>query len=152
SLNALATRLPAEGKPWNALKEGLSLVLAEASCPRQALPYIERHVVEERTWLFLDALDEVEPQYETQLGRILTALESWPGRVVITSRPYAYAAQRLPFDAVTEYRLAPLTPVHAEEFVDRWGGSAEKAAALKALLSESPAAGDLAQNPFLLTL
>ncbi len=149
SLDALVRALPEGSRPpEEALLHALRVALHESGCPARAVPHVLARVRTEHAWLLLDALDEVEKVGE--LPRVFVPLAEWQSRVVITSRPYGYAAQRLPFP-VTEYRLAPFTPMQAEAFIERWGGDVERQARLTDLLGRSPAiAIGLANSPHVL--
>ena len=99
TFNALAEQtIPAGATPGQALRRALAGVLRETGCPRIAANYLAGHAHDRRSWLFLDALDEAGD--DEALTRIFAALEKWQSRVIIASRPYGYAGQRLPFDVI----------------------------------------------------
>jgi hypothetical protein len=121
------------------------------SCGKAAR-YLAEHAHERRTWLILDALDEVSEGDDLRcLYSLLGALRSWHCRVLITSRPYGYERRALPFD-VSEYRLAPFSSPQIEQFVRQWSADTQQQNEMLTLLRASFALQQISQNPFLLTL
>jgi hypothetical protein len=113
--------------------------------------YVAAHVHESRTWLFLDALDEVQADL-AQLRRLWDVLNQWQCRVFITSRPDGYKSATFPFDIV-EYRLAPLTPRQSSAFVRRWfQDKRDQQRMVASLLPRTTTIRAMATNAFLLTL
>jgi antitoxin component of RelBE/YafQ-DinJ toxin-antitoxin module len=154
SLIITQQKLAAKGKimgktPDEAWRLTLTTVLIEMGYPKLAVEYLVSHVHQQRCWLFLDALDEAGD--DEVLGNLFKALKDWQCCVLITSRPYGYR-MKLPFDLVTEYRLAPLTTAQARQFIDKWFAGNDRQAMMNHLLSRSPSVQQVSQNPFLLTL
>jgi hypothetical protein len=154
-LNVLTSReAPAGEPPEESLRASLVHALTAMGC-KEVAPYLAAHAHEERSWLFLDALDEVSthPETEKALNRLFAVLREadWRCRVVITSRPYGYRERSLPFD-VSEYRLAQFSAGQQRAFIAKWAGPGDGQARMAAVLARSPAVEQAAQNPFLLTL
>lgn len=153
-LSKLTEREPLLGESaeeW--LRASLSLVLRE-KCPETLARYLSAHAHERRVCLFLDALDEV--QDTAQLARIVEALSGWTCSVIITSRPYGYEHRAPLFAKLSAtapvYRLAPFDRDQSHSLASKWFGASERLSHLNELLSRSPSAQRLSQNPFLLTL
>jgi hypothetical protein len=126
---------------------------------RQALEGLHAEVVRhliaglrgERSWLFLDAFDEVPETARLRLA--LGSLREARCRVVVTSRPSGYERAHLPFESLVEYELAALTPRQTRDFVRGWFPDCEeRASATLSLVQGNPAMDDLASNGLLLTL
>ncbi len=150
ALNALTDKgLRTSETPEEWLRRAVATALRETDCPEVAGRYLAEHAHEDRSWLFLDALDETED--DEALARLFGALTQWQCNVIITSRPYGYEARRLPFD-VTEYRLAPFSAGQQREFVAKRFDESETQSRVSDLLARSPSVRHVGQNPFLLTL
>jgi HEAT repeat protein len=154
SLDRLTTTSIERGEtPEGALRAALAAALREKGCSEVAAGYLAMHAHEERSWLFLDALDEVpdDPKRRATLAAYFAVLRDWRCRLVLTSRPAEYRERRPGF-ALTEYRLAPLSPHQVQAFVDQWFAGGTAPAALTALVRQSGPVQQLTRNPFLLTL
>ena len=106
-----------------------------------------------RSYLFLDALDEVpEP---AQVSTALHSLGLAECRVLITSRPYAYGAGILPWPDtdLVHYTMAPFTPAQRQQFINGWfQDNAVPRERLSGVLQTSPRFDDLTSNALLLSL
>jgi len=141
-----------ERTPETALRQRLASHLKGIGCPPTAIEYVVSHAHEERTWLFLDALDELLEEAQTTFKQFEDVLRQWQCRVVITSRPYAYRRWRFEFPVV-EYRLAPLSESQVQALMDTWYGVVpQQANRIHQLAQRSVSVQQMSQNPLLLTL
>ncbi|MBI3968810.1 MAG: NACHT domain-containing protein, partial [Chloroflexi bacterium] len=154
-LDVLAGRAPTSGETvTEALRASLRDALVRQGCPQLGANYLAEHAHEQRTWLFLDALDEVGEGHRETLALYLDELlknPEWRCRIVLTTRPYGYGLVTWPLPVI-QYRLAPFSLDQAREFVSHWFEGTPKEAAMRRLLASSQAVQLLSQNPFLLTL
>jgi len=153
-LQALAGKHAPPGKtPDESLRGALRSVLRESGHTDEdefALDYLAVHMHERRVWLFLDGLDEAD-QTDT-LRSYFHVLNGWQCRVVIASRPHAYAAwaSTLQSRDIAQYRLAPFTAQQATKFIDNWTGA--RASQIRDLFQRSHSVRQVSQSPLLLTL
>ena len=133
--------------------------LRKLGCDQTAVGYLSSPAVlaSPRSWLLLDALDEVtEPQQlETALKVIRES--NWQGRIVLTGRPYRYDEERgnlgLSISPSHEYQLAPLLPRQRDKFIECWfQENAEGQKRVEDLLGRNPQLGSVGSNPHLLTM
>lgn len=136
-----------------ALRHSLASVIRGTTRGRftPAEDYISCHAHEQRIWLFLDALDQLPGERLPVLGWFLSVLNDWACRLVLTSRPYAYDAHSIPFDAAL-YRLAPFAARQQEHFVKSWHTDDEQRNRILELFTRSSSIQRMAENPFLLTM
>ena len=131
-------------------------------------PSIQARLARDGLFL-LDGLDEV-PEQAGRRGYLLRAIQNFSdslsdgARVVVTARPYAYAAPRSRLKDFAQLTLAPLNRRQINAFVGswytamqpvmRWGDdmARERGGALRQALDEKPYLADLASRPLLLTL
>lgn len=136
-----------------AIRQGLRKVLrGQSPSPLiwgKAVEYIVRSAETRSVWLLLDALDEVPDP--SNLIKILQPLENWDCHVILSSRPHAYEAIRLPF-AVTKYHLAPFSPKQTDVFLQGWLTDRELQQKVRSLLKRPGPIKRMATNPLLLTL
>ena len=116
-----------------------------------AADYIARHAHDQRTWVFLDALDELPDDRRGLLATFLSVLAVWQCRIVLTSRPYAYNDHSLPFASET-YRLPELSTQQQQDFLDRWFAESEQPHRMRTLLRDSSSIQRMCENPYLLTM
>jgi hypothetical protein len=134
-------------------REALAEALRQSGHAEQAARYVAEHAHEPRTWLFLDALDEVAAP--ERLARFFESLRDWRCRVVLTAR--SSAADRAPLRALlppgaVNYRLAPFTDEQVGDFLRRWRPDEEQRAPLERLLRSRAPLRQVCRSPFLLTL
>jgi len=109
----------------------------------------------DNVWWFLDGLDEVGEGRRALLGRLLDAMQSWKGRVLLGTRPYGLDAcrddlvRRWPGESPT-YRLAPFDRGQSRLFVQRWFGDDPRGKLLQDRIDGSSAVRMLAYSPYLL--
>jgi len=135
----------------------LAIVQAvQNSLNEQCAPVVRNYIVsqlqQERTWIFLDALDEITEEDRECFRARLATVASWSCRLILTSRPYGYASQTVPLTQITELRLAPFSVRQTEEFTRRWFSEAQRQVRMHELIHKSASVRALSQNPFLLTL
>lgn len=138
-----------------AVQRAVRLALEKRGCCDLAVKHIAEHLSERRTWLFVDALDELPPGRNEALAAALRVLESWQCRLVMTSRPYGWENSKELFPPSlqnADYRLAPFSPDQIDLFVANWFDKGEKYEQLRALLRQGHSLRSLAQAPFLLQL
>jgi hypothetical protein len=156
----LAPGLPEGLDPDAPLRAVVADLLAGTTgCSPDAARYLAEHAHEARTWLILDALDELgaDPVSAAARDRLFELLRrpGWLCRVLITTRPYGYdpAGVRL---GETLFRLAPLSDGQQRDLSDNWfhdapneviGGRGRVDS-----LRRQPAVRGMAQNAFLLSL
>jgi HEAT repeat protein len=161
--------LPEGRAPEAALREALASTLAEQQgCSKETARYLAEHAHESRTWLILDALDEVgaDPASSGAREQLFKVLREpqWRCRVLIMSRPYGYDEPGRRLNEVL-FRLAPLSACQQGELVGKWfdeagdrkaedmaGGVHARHERIRQLLDRSPAVQGMAQNAFLLSL
>jgi hypothetical protein len=134
-------------------REALAEALRHAGHSEQAAGYVADHAHEPRTWLFLDALDEVATP--ERLNNFFAALREWHCRVVFTARSSwaeRAALRALLPPGVVAYRLAPFADDQVSEFLRRWRPDEEQAARVDRLLRSRSPLRQVCQSPFLLTL
>jgi len=149
----LTERVVGEGETAEeALRRTISEQLDKQSCAGETRRYLVEGLGERRTWLFLDAFDELPAERQEIWDDYVRVLSRWRCRVVLTSRPYAYEARRLPYrkEEIGEYRLAPLSGEQRETFIERWYGEKDRGESILELQRSNPAVEQTAQNPFLL--
>jgi formylglycine-generating enzyme required for sulfatase activity len=130
---------------------------------------LQRHLTLEGGLILLDGLDEV-PEAHHRRACLLEAIRKFiaglgkKSRVILTARPYAYAAPEWRQRDYAELALAPLNIAQVGSFISRWhlasagfmGWTAEeaqaKAAELAGVLKERDYLADLASRPLMLTL
>lgn len=148
-------------KAWIAQKKvdadprrAICQVLKEDELPvaqKSFLTEMSRHLDEERTWLFLDGLDEWINH--AAFFSFLEAIKDWACNVVITSRPYGFDQHRFPFPVV-HYRILPLTIDQGKQFIAFWCGQQTRLLPFleKTFDVATASETEVIQNPFLLTL
>ncbi len=134
-------------------REALAEALRQSGHTEQAAVYVADHAHERRTWLFLDALDEVAAP--ERLARFFEALRDWRCRVVLTAR--SSGADRASLRALrppgaVAYRLAPFNDEQVGDFLRRWRPDEEQRAPLERLLRSRAPLRQVCRSPFLLTL
>jgi DNA polymerase III delta prime subunit len=103
-------------------------------------------------WLFLlDGLDEVPADSSRSLRQWISDLLAHPNiaRVIITSRPSAYAEKEWESSRLSVYEIQPFTPDQAAELARRWFGE-DASAFLQAL--ETVRSSVLTETPLLITI
>ena len=140
-----------DGDPCSAVLRALQLELPFAQ--RSFASDLAERAATAGTWLVLDGLDELENS--ARFRSFFEAIADWACRVIVTSRPYGYEKQRLPFPTI-QYQISPLTEEQGRRYVDSWG-SLGRSSAFHGFLQKSFgaaafSAGQVTQNPFLLTL
>ncbi len=164
-----ATGLPEPGEEataqhlWNFLERDL-----RACGLREYMPHLKEELLTKGGLVLFDGLDEV-PEAETRRRQILQAVESFcqgleKGRVLLTSRTYAYRNQEWKLRGFAAGELAPFSGGQIRWFISRWyaqmaalGRLPEEDARGRAVLLERAVfTGDrllgLARRPLLLTL
>ncbi len=154
---------------WNALRADIAARLGEEAA--QALfPMLQQRLLGEGGLVLLDGLDEV-PEADRRRQCLLEAVADLAGllpagrsRVLVTARPYAYAAPHWRLAEFATLLLAPLDGAQQERFIGRWyqavrpamkwdeATAAGRAGRLRQALAERPYLADLASRPLLLTL
>jgi len=154
-----AAELTARGVPpgesdEHALREALRIASARTCADEWMREELAACAPHARVTLFIDALDQIGSAEWATLDRFLRVLadwKNWQTKVILTARPYGWR----PLDRarpLTEYRLAPLTPIQVATFVDSWFGQRTPVTPVRDLLARSPAVERLSTIPFLLTL
>jgi predicted NACHT family NTPase len=119
----------------------------EALCAKER--FLEKNMV-----LLFDGLDEIE-HAETG-NRIAAELEKlgrkYPrAKIIAASRPIA--VRQGDFAKFRRLDVLPLTPEMIQAYVEKWfAGESKKITALQQSLAQRPRIGDLAANPFLLSM
>ncbi len=147
-----------------------SLQDALPNLPEVARKHLDQHLTSETTWLFLDALDEVSESSRPDLYATLrhelnirdeasSAGDSLgmpqPCRVILTSRPWGFTPEQLPFRQLVKFQLAPLNVRQRNRFVRMWfeqSAKPERETAVLALIQNNPSLVEVARTPLLLTL
>lgn len=152
---------------WNALRADLISRLGEQAA-NTLFPYLQRQLLEDGGWILLDGLDEVSVTYRQYLLESVVAfalmLPPDRSRVLVTSRPYAYADPRWRLPGFQVLALAPFNDQQVMCFITRWyeairsrlgwdeATAREREERLRKALAERPDLADLATLPLLLAL
>jgi formylglycine-generating enzyme required for sulfatase activity/energy-coupling factor transporter ATP-binding protein EcfA2 len=152
---------------WDALQSDIAQRLGELAAPILTSA-LQRRLMEEEGFLFLDGLDEVPTAGERRqklLDAVQDLAEQLPrAHILVTARPYAYAEKPWRLEAFPILALAPFHQEQVEGFVQRWyqavrenmnwtePAAQDKANRLQSALQQRPYLADLASRPLLLTL
>jgi energy-coupling factor transporter ATP-binding protein EcfA2 len=154
---------------WNALRADLVTRLGKQAA-NVLFPYFQRRLLEDGGLVLLDGLDEV-PVADRRRQHLLEAVSAFAAalppdrsRVVVTTRPYAYADPRWRLPGFKILVLAPFDETQVRRFVDQWYQAVrlamdwdevtarERGEQLWKALEAQPYLSDLATRPLVLTL
>jgi HEAT repeat protein len=127
----------------------------QLNLPQVVVDHLTDSLIQDHCWLILDGLDEVPTGKRERLRIELANFIQKPCHIILTSRPYGYTSELLPFGSVEEYRLAGLTPDQINAFLQSWFRSSRtpsREKAIRTLLHNNPAMVGLSQNALMLTL
>ena len=138
----------------SALMRGIETNLAARGFPKLPCEFIVGRIREPSTWLFMDALDEVECDRKDRLQSCMEVLRCLHCRIIVTSRPYGWITWQGLFGSwfPVQYRLAPLTKDQINAFVNQWFQVPERRRVVQELIQRIPSLNSLARVPFLLRL
>jgi formylglycine-generating enzyme required for sulfatase activity len=154
---------------WHALQADLAALLGEKAA-EVLLPHLQHRLLKQGGMILLDGLDEV-PEADRRRRCLLEAVADLSdvlppdrSRVLVTARPYAYAAPEWRLHGFETLTLAPFNDEQVKRFVARWYQAVrpamewdeaiaqERGERLLEALAERPYLADLATRPLLLTL
>lgn len=107
----------------------------------------------DKTFIFLDALDQLSEQRSHRLTDWFEQLADFTSRLVLSTREHGLRihTQNMPFPNLTIVQTATLTPEEANELATKWLGS-DRATQLQLHLRSHPSLAVVADSPLLLTL
>lgn len=143
--------LAKDGLPVNTQEALARLALGAAEPGRVLWNLTRRMLCSPESLLVLDSLDEVHGEDAvSRLGARLKDLENpekWRGRIVITSRTSSYAREKIGWEDLTEFDLAPFDDGEIGQLIRQWYGSGPRGPELLSRIERNPALQSACRSP-----